>query len=74
MAKNKFGSFNIGDSVLFGGQELKITDKIKGNKTNIAVTQGGITTGFKSKPCLYELSNGYLVRGDKIKLAELKQS
>jgi hypothetical protein len=74
MGKNKFGSFNIGDTVSFGGQGLKIVDKIKGNKTNIGVKQGGITTGFKSNPCLYELSNGYLVRGDKIKLAELKQS
>jgi len=67
MAKNKFGGFNVGETVLFMNEQLTIKDKVKGNKTNVEVKQGGITTGFKSNPCLYKLSNGLIVRGNKLK-------
>ena len=67
MSKNKFGSFNAGDVVIFASKEVSILYKQKGNKTKAANLQSGMITGLKSKPCLYKLSNGFLVRGDKLK-------
>lgn len=67
MSKNKFGSYNIGQTVLFENKTVKIIQKFKGNKTNNPNRQNGIITGLKSKPCLYKLDNGYTVRGDKLK-------
>jgi signal peptidase I len=64
---NKFGAYHVGDIVIFKDEKVTIINKIKGNKTNKRNTQGGITTGYKSNPCLYTLSNGYVVRGDKLK-------
>jgi hypothetical protein len=62
---NKFGAFAIGDKVLFGGEEVEIVDKKKGNKTKKPNIQSGIETGYN--PCLYTLSNGMVVRGDKLR-------
>lgn len=67
MSKNKFGAFTENETVLFNGQQVTIVEKVKGNKTNQVNKQSGITTGFKSNPCLYTLSNGIQVRGDKLK-------
>ena len=67
MSKNKFGAYQTGQQVIFNNKIVTITDKIKGNKTLTPNKQSGITTGFKSNPCLYLLSNGLKVRGDKLK-------
>jgi len=67
MSKNKFGAYQIGQKVIFNNEIVTIIDKIKGNKTSKPNKQGGITTGVKSNPCLYLLSNGFKVRGDKLK-------
>lgn len=67
MNKNKFGAYQIGQQVLFNNEIVTIIDKIKSNKISIPNKQSSITTGFKSNPCLYLLSNGFKVRGDKFK-------
>ena len=67
MSKNKFGAYQIGQEVIFNNKIVTIIDKIKGNKTLPHNKHGGITTGFKSHLCLYLLSNGFKVRGDKLK-------
>lgn len=67
MAKNKYGAFHVGQNVEFNGEPVIIIDKFKGNKTTKPNKQGGIFTGYKSNPCLYKLSNGYTVRGNKLK-------
>lgn len=67
MSKNKFGVYQIGQQILFNNEIVTIINKIKGNKTLIPNKQSSITTGFKSNPCLYLLSNGFKVRGDKLK-------
>lgn len=67
MNKNKFGSYQIGQQVNFGGELVIILDKIKGNKTKKLNKQEGIETGFISNPCLYKLSNGLNVRGSTLK-------
>jgi len=66
MSKNKFGSYKIGQDVLFNNEKVIILDKIKGNKTKRPNKQGGIVTGYKSSPCLYKLSNGLIVKGSTI--------
>lgn len=63
----KFGSFNVNDVVVYCGEQVTISSKRKGGKTKKDNKQGGIITGFKSKPCLYELSNGITVQGNKLK-------
>jgi len=67
MSKNKFGAYQIGQKVIFNNEIVTIIDKIKGNKTSKPNKQGGITTGFKSNPCLYLLSNKFKVHGNKLK-------
>jgi len=67
MSKNKFGAFNVGDKVLFNNEIMLIIEKNKGNKRKKGFYQGGILTGFVSNPCLYKLSNGCSVRGDKLR-------
>ena len=66
MSKNKFGKYEVGQTISFRNEQLIIVDKFKGNKTSKINRQGGIATGFKSNPCLYKLNNGYIVRGDKL--------
>ena len=61
------GAFKKGQTVLFGKEKLEIQDKFKGNISKIGNYQGGILTGQKSNPCTYLLSNGFTVRGDKLK-------
>jgi len=67
MSKNKFGAFEVGEQVLFSNEVVAIIGKQKGNKTASPNRQSGIVTGNKSKPCTYILSNGCVVRGDKLK-------
>lgn len=67
MSANKYGSFTVGEIVNYKGDCLEIIAKEKGNKTIKPNKQGGITTGCKSNPCLYTLSTGIKVRGDKLK-------
>lgn len=62
----KKGKYQINEKVIFQGKEVTIIKKIKGNKTKEVNIQGGIITGNKSNPCLYLLSNNYVVRGDKL--------
>lgn len=62
----KKGKYNINDKVIFQEKEVTIIKIIKGNKRKEINKQGGIITGNKSNPCLYLLSNNYLVRGDKL--------
>jgi len=60
------GKYNIGQVVTLDKIKVTIIDKIKGNKTKTPNKQGGITTGFKSNPCLYVLDNGFTVRGSTL--------
>lgn len=62
----KKGKYNINDKVIFQEKEVTIIKIIKGNKRKEINKQGGIITGNKSNPCLYLLSNNYLVRGNKL--------
>jgi len=67
MTNKKFGAYQVGQMVNYKGDEVVILAKQKGGKTNNINIQGGIITGFKSRPCTYSLSNGLIVRGDKLK-------
>ena len=67
MSRNKFGAYEVGQMVNYKGDEFIIVAKQKGGKTTNMNTQSGIITGFKSRPCTYSLSNGSIVRGDKLK-------
>jgi hypothetical protein len=58
--------FEIGQQVRFDGKTSTIVEIIKGGKTKNPNIQGGIVTGYKSKPRVYKLDNGLLVRGDKL--------
>lgn len=62
----KKGKYNINEKVIFQGKQVTIIKIIKGNKRKEINKQGGIITGNKSNPCLYLLSNNYLVRGNKL--------
>jgi len=55
--------FEIGQQVRFDGKTRTIVEIIKGGKTKNANIQGGIVTGYKSKPPVYKLDSGLLVRG-----------
>jgi hypothetical protein len=57
----------VGDIVIRNGIPLVIICKKKGGKTNKPNYQGGIQTGFKSKPCRYVLSNGHVLTGKNLK-------
>ena len=64
----KFGRYEVGQTVLFEGKEVTILSKKKGNKTSIPNFHSGwLITGFVSNFPLYTLSNGYSVRGNKLK-------
>ncbi len=67
MKNEKFGAYQVGQMVNYKGNEVVILAKQRGGKTTNVNTQGGIITGFKSRPCTYSLSNGLIVRGDKLK-------
>lgn len=66
MSENKFGAYQVGQTVNYKGNSVVILTKQKGSKTTTVNQQGGIITGFKSRPCTYLLSNGLTVRGDKL--------
>jgi len=66
MINEKFGAYQVGQMVNYKGNEVVILAKQRGGKTTNINTQGGIITGFKSRPCTYSLSNGLIVRGDKL--------
>jgi hypothetical protein len=66
MSKNKFGAYQVGQTVNYKGNNVVILTKQKGGKTTTVNRQGGIVTGLKSRPCTYSLSNGLIVRGDKL--------
>jgi len=66
MINEKFGAYQVGQMVNYKGNEVVILAKQRGCKTTNINTQGGIITGFKSRPCTYSLSNGLIVRGDKL--------
>jgi hypothetical protein len=61
---SRFGSYEVGDLVLFQNREVRIINKMKGAKTNRPNKQSGIVTGYQSNPCLYTLSNNLSVRGN----------
>ena len=65
MSKRKT-AFQVNEQVLFNGEVQTILATNKGGKTTKPNKQGGIFTGYKSKPCTYTLSNGYNVRGSKL--------
>ena len=67
MKNEKFGAYQVGQMVNYKGDRVIVLAKQKGGKTTNINTQGGIITGFKSRPCTYSLSNGLIVRGDKLK-------
>ena len=67
MINEKCGAYRVGQIVNYKGNEVVILAKQKGGKTTNINTQGGIITGFKSRPCTYSLSNGLIVRGNKLK-------
>lgn len=57
----------IGDKFTLRGEETEIIRIHKGGKTNKPNKQSGImTTGYKSKPCTYEFSNGLRMKGSTI--------
>jgi hypothetical protein len=58
--------FEIGQQVRFDGKTSTIVEIIKGGKTKNANKQGGIVTGYKSKPRVYKLDSGLLVRGNTL--------
>jgi hypothetical protein len=67
MTNEKCGAYQVGQMVNYKGDRVIVLAKQKGGKTTNINTQGGIITGFKSRPCTYSLSNGLIVRGDKLK-------
>jgi hypothetical protein len=58
--------FEIGQQVKFDGKTSTIVEIIKGSKTKKPNRQGGIVTGYKSKPPVYKLDTGLLVRGNTL--------
>jgi hypothetical protein len=58
--------FEIGQQVRFDGKTSTIVEIIKGGKTKNPNRQGGIVTGYKSKPRVYKLDSGLLVRGNTL--------
>ena len=58
--------FEIGQQVRFDGKTRTIVEINKGGKTKKPNRQGGIVTGYKSKPRVYKLDTGLLVRGNTL--------
>jgi len=59
--------FEIGQQIRCDGKTSIIVEIIKGGKIKKPNKQGGIITGYKSKPSVYKLDSGLLVRGSKLK-------